>query len=371
MTATTTSTPVRAAAIFDFDGTLVPHIDHGIAPHPQIEAMKAQMQAIKDEGGVIIGNTGRPPELINNDKTGLAELPFDYICSSVGTVILQPVKGEDGKTTFQRMPEYDAYLSTPSDPNKIPYDKGTVDGFLAKQQGFSLQEPWKIGDSPRTGAYFTFKLEEGLTEEEKEKVITRKIAEVDAYMQGIIHGNAWDAKKGVSKERENPDGTVILNVDVMPYKADKIGATKWLLNHIAEQRKEAGAEPINAAIIAGDSGNDKSNMDTAYYQSIGLQPAYIVPGNGHHGLVKHVQAEQQNGAIISIGMPIPAELSKTSQEYFNHDNYGLGGVLQGLQMVRDQLREKLNMPETPTKIASHPQIQSTVKERQAGLELPF
>jgi hydroxymethylpyrimidine pyrophosphatase-like HAD family hydrolase len=367
MTATTTSTPVRAAAIFDFDGTLVPHIDHGIAPHPQIEAMKAEMQAIKDEGGVIIGNTGRPPELINGDKTGLAELPFDYICSSVGTVILQPVTGENGKTTFQRMPEYDAYLSTPLDPSKTAYDKGTFDALLATQDGFSLQEPFKIGDSPRTGAYFTFTLPAELSEEEKNTAITAKIAEVKEQVGGLISDGNYDAKHGVSKERVDGD-TVILNVDVMSAKADKIGATKWLLNHIAEQRQAAGAEPLNAAIIAGDSGNDKSNMDTAYYQSIGLQPAYVVPGNGHHDLVTHVQAEQANGAITFVGTPPPAELSKTSQDYFNHDNYGLGGTLQGLQAVREQLHTKLNANDTALTIVSEVQAEP-LQHRNAGIEL--
>lgn len=197
------------------------------------------MDAIKNEGGVIIGNTGRPPELINNDKTGLAELPFDYVCSSVGTVILQPVIGEDGKTTLQRMQEYDEYLSTPLDPNKIPYDKTAVDATLAGQEGFRLQEERKIGDSPRTGAYFTFTLPEGLNEADKNAAITAEIAHTKAKVMdilGIGSTNGIDAKCGVSKEKEEGN-MVTLNVDVMSAKADKIGATKWLIDYIAEQRK--------------------------------------------------------------------------------------------------------------------------------------
>ena len=346
-----TPVPVRAVAIFDFDGTLVSHIDHGKVSHPQIEEMKAEMRSIQEEGGVIVGNTGRPPELIHNDKTELMELPFEYICSSLGTVILERMVGEEGRTTFQPMQAYEDYLSIPLDPNKTPYDKATIDALLAAQEGFTLQEPFKIGDSPRTGAYFTFKLPEGVEEADKEAFITSKIAEVKEQVTeliGINNTEGIEALCGVSKEKAMEDGTVILNVDVMPGKADKIGATKWLLNHIAEKRKEAGQEPLNSVIIAGDSGNDLSNMDTAYYLSKGLHPAYVVPGNGHHDLVKHAQNEVASGAIAFVADAVPSTLPDPS----NHINYGLGGSLQGLQCVREQLRERLKQQEVSATISN-------------------
>ncbi len=366
------SSPVRAAAIFDFDGTLVPHIDHGRNPHPQLEAMKAEMQSIKEEGGVIIGNTGRPPEKIVGDTTGLAELPFDYVCSSVGTVILHAVKGEDGQTTLQPMREYAEYLSTPGDPRKIPYEKDRVDLFLSVQDHFTAQEPWKIGDTPRTGMYYTFQLPEGLTEEEKGAAVSAKIAEVKTYVTEVLKINevdGLDAKCGVSREKILQDGTAILNIDVMSAKADKIGATKWLLDHIAAERREAGLEPLDSVIVAGDSGNDKSNMDTAYYKSIGLQPAYIVPGNGHDDLVKHVEGEKEKGAVIYRGEALSADLDDKSQEYYNHEHYGLGGTLQGLQAVREHLRERLAINREVPALAELPGFLETMHRKIAGLAL--
>jgi hydroxymethylpyrimidine pyrophosphatase-like HAD family hydrolase len=337
----------RIAAIFDFDGTLVPNINFADRqPHPQIEAMITEMQGIKDAGGVIIGNTGRPPELINGDITGLAELPFDYACSSVGTVILQPVE-RNGVTTLERMPEYDDYLSTPLDPNKKPYNKTEVDALLAAQDGFRLQEEYKIGDSPRSGLYYTFELPEtALTEgkpnEDGNALISAKIAEIKEQVSdllGIGQSDGIDAKCGVSKEGTHGT-TVTLNVDAMSAKADKIGATQWLLDHIAQQRGTENA--ITAVVVAGDSSNDRSNMDTQAYLDRGLQPAFVVPGNGHPDLKTYVESEREKGAIAAFAAPIPSELHEGTSEYFNHPNYGLGGTLQGMQSVIKQLNEKVN-----------------------------
>lgn len=345
MNDTANKIPRRTAAIFDFDGTLVPNIDMakklGIGSHPKLGEMIAEMQAIQKDGGVIIGNTGRPPNLINGDQTGLAEMPFDYICSSVGTVILHPVQ-KDGHTVFERLPEYDAYLNTPSVPNKKPYNKEAIYKLFDGADGFKPQEVEKIGDSPRNGFYYTFTIPDSTTD--PDAFITNKIGEVRGLVGtklSLSSVDGYDAKVGVSKEKVEGK-TVTLNVDVMPAKADKIGATKWLLEYIAKSRRTAKHPQLDSVIVAGDSSNDRSNMNAAEYRAIGLEPAFVAPGNAHHDLKKYLDDHQrENGMAVCAAPAIPSDIRTDSTEYFNHAHYGLGGTLQALSQARHVLADKL------------------------------
>lgn len=339
--------PARTAFVTDFDGTVAPSIAEseklGLGPHPRINEMIEEMNRIKKDGGVVIGNTGRPDNMINGDKTGLHDMPFDYICASVGTQILTPERQTNGSTKYVPMQAYKDYLTTPNDESKKPYDKGTVQELLLQQEGFSPQPEKNIGDSPRNGLYFTIALPEEvahLANPEDKKNAGKKFADdltqtIKTKVEGLT--SEFDVKCGVSTHLiDGEKNTAILNVDVMPARADKIGATTWLLKHISEQRAAQGEEKLNTVVIAGDSLNDKSNMDTKRLKDDGFRPMFIAPGNAHPGLKQHITHEGMRGAKVSIGPDIPTNIPSESADYFNHPNYGLGGTLDALKKVLAQ-----------------------------------
>jgi hypothetical protein len=129
---------------------------------------------------------------------------------------------------------------------------------------------------------------------------------------------------------------MVLNADVMSRNANKIGASRWLLERIGVERAAENQPPLKAVIVSGDSGNDKDNMDAAAYRAMGLEPAFTIPGNAHPTLAGFID-EQRKKKIITYQAPALTVTNKELPEFYSQENYGLGGTLQGIQSVIKQL----------------------------------
>ena len=92
-------------------------------------------------------------------------------------------------------------------------------------------------------------------------------------------------------------------------------------------------------IVAGDSDNDKNNMDVDAYRRMGLEPAFTIPGNAHAALAGFID-EQREAGIITYQAPALTIKDKSLPEFYSQENYGLGGTLQGMRSVIKQLSLK-------------------------------
>ncbi len=267
---------IPSVAIFqDLDGTIVPSIyDNERTTYPCIDELIKRIEMLRNHGGVSIFSTGRPFEQVLSDPL-LQNYPVDYIMSGVGTELYQNINGE-----YVIDEEFTHYILMP-DNDKEPFNPINIDSRI--KDNLFLQ---KIGIKKHHGVPFSevicgysVPFADEIDEKKLQMALTEAMEEID--FKAIVYPNTHSRR---------------YNIDILPSKAGKDGATKWLI-----PRMKSEGKIIDAAIIAGDSGNDIPAMNPALYQNLGINHVTIVGSpNSQEAVVKYLNNISEESGVNVI-----------------------------------------------------------------------
>jgi hydroxymethylpyrimidine pyrophosphatase-like HAD family hydrolase len=229
---------------------------------------------LRNHGGVSIFSTGRPFEQVLSDPL-LQNYPVDYIMSGVGTELYQNINGE-----YVIDEEFTHYILMP-DNDKEPFNPINIDSRI--KDNLFLQ---KIGIKKHHGVPFSevicgysVPFADEIDEKKLQMALTEAMEEID--FKAIVYPNTHSRR---------------YNIDILPSKAGKDGATKWLI-----PRMKSEGKIIDAAIIAGDSGNDIPAMNPALYQNLGINHVTIVGSpNSQEAVVKYLNNISEESGVNVI-----------------------------------------------------------------------
>lgn len=314
---------INAIILEDIDGCLTPNIhEKDRQAHPALTAVKEQIKQIQGAGGVSVLATGRSVAGINADPL-MDGFPADYAITSVGVQIAKKMGDH-----FEPMQEYEDYLLAPDDKSKQPFNKHEFDALLKHVEGDDIELlPQKKSQDEIAGqrlGYFVSTQKVGSDDSAKARIrafVKEKLGDDKDYQ--VLpsldpHLNKW-------------------NVDIMPSKAGKKGATDWLIERLKQEK------PLDSAIVWGDSGNDIPSMQPSTYLNHGLVPAFVAPANAMQDVRDHLlKLEQRDGFPVSV--------YTSEEDRGNPKLHNAGGIFSGLQAVLPKLKElvqaKVAVPST-------------------------
>jgi HAD superfamily hydrolase (TIGR01484 family) len=293
----------KVIVLQDVDGCLTPNIDAANrAFHPAMASLQEKMQEIRAAGGLSVLSTGRPLPMVTSDPL-LKDYVADYAITSAGVEI---AKLENG--VYVPFNEYEAYLLTPPE-GKTPFDKNAFDAAI-KARNDSLINVTDQSAEKVSGQRLGYYVENDPTKtpEEMRDAIIQRVKDAVGEKADCLVIPSLDPHHGK------------WNVDIMPSKASKLGAAKWLISHVKNEH------PLEAAIVWGDSGNDVPAMQAAMYRELGLAPAFIAPGNAAPDVVEHLRS------ISKLDQTVPVHFYD-ERVAMDDKNGGPGGLLDGLNAV--------------------------------------
>lgn len=327
----------------DIDGCITPSIDlENRKQHPSLDALKLQLEQLKNAKGISVLSTGRPLHMVKSDPL-LEGYPADYAVTSSGVEIAKKVEGE-----WVPYEEYVDYLLNPAE-GKTAFSRSDVDSLIIGGNGaensitFTAQPAEKVAGE-RLGYYVED--DASLSNERMKEKISKRVHE--------LIGNEIDFQVVPSKDPhlKAKSGNALWNVDIMPSKASKLGAAQWLIDNLKDKHPE-----LKNAIVWGDSGNDKPAMTPEMYKARELEPAFITPANANPALVAHVHKYGDRG-IVTATFP---------EDDIYSEHGGAGGLFEGLGQVLPQLLEKqIGKPPTDVPEVNGDQIGGPEQERKIG-----